>query len=320
VNVTSLPRISGVIAAAVDARTINVAWTTDKTATGIVEYGTTPTVDMGSAQTFGTTHSVTLTNLQPGALYYLNIKATAGETATAIATAATEPRQVVPVAAESGTFAGSFKVYSSAAAQNGKYIAASSIKNATASYALNLARGLNYQIWARLISPVGGASFGVVMDGIEKLAFAADNGAAGQWHWVLLTDNLNRTDAQVWPMEAGAHQFVARGALGASLDEFVFVNDPNWRPILANVGPTLTAVRTSSATATLTWIDPAANATSYGIEYSADGINFFPSASVAAPASSLSVGNLGGQTYYFRIYSSNSVDRSAYSNVAAAVF
>jgi hypothetical protein len=320
VSVVSLPKISNLTAAAPDAGTLNVAWNTDRAATCYVEYGANAMVNMMSPQTYGTSHSVTLTNLEAGRLYYLRVTASAsGGTATQVATASTEAADIVAVPAETGALAGSFKTYSSPSAQDGEYIAASSFNNATASFNLNLQPSSNYRIWARIKTAAGGAAFGVLVDGVERTLFAGDNGAVNQFHWVLLADNANRANAAVYALNAGTHQLVARGASGVWLDELVVLNDPVWQPILPATAPTLTAARTSTTSAALNWNDPSDNATAYGIEYSTDGTNFAPFTTAAAPANSLNVGNLAAQAYYFRIYSYNSVDRSNYSNVAVAL-
>jgi hypothetical protein len=322
VTVGSAPKISGVTATTTDARSMVVAWNTDRQATCYLEYGTNVIVDMVSGQTFGTTHSVVLTNLQPGTLYYLRVTATTpGGAVTQVATANTEVLQVIQLSAESGQLSGPIKISSSTNAQNGKYIATSNGNGSgTATYSLNLLRGPNYRVWARLKTSAGGGTFSMAFDGAaQRSVFAGDRFATNQLHWALLMDDSNRANAAIFSLEQGTHTLASRIGANIWMDEFIISNDPTWQPILGTTQPALTAVRTSATTAGLAWSDPSGNATAVAIEYSVDGVNFARSASVPAPASSITVGNLAPQTYYFRVYSYNSVDRTANSNVAVVL-
>ena len=322
VTVRSAVKIASFAGEAFDARNLKVSWSTDTAATCVLEYGTTSMFGEVCAATVGTAHSVTLTNLAPGTLYHLLVRATTESgSATALATAATEARQLFQWAAENATFSGPIKVYTNAVTENGKYVA-SSVKNkpGTASYNLNLPKGPNYRMWARVKTSLGGGTFGLSLDGsAERSVFVTDTGATDVWHWAPVMEDANRTNAANFAMQAGAHTFLARGAVNAWWDEFVIVNDPQWQPILPTTRPTLTAVRTSATTATLSWTDPSGNATNVGVEYSTDGINFTSFATVPATQKTLPVTNLIATTYFFRVYSYNSVDRTAFSNVAAAL-
>jgi hypothetical protein len=314
--------ITNLQASALDARTINVTWTTDQNVPSSVDYGLTPSVDMTTAETSGTAHTATLTNLVAGTNYYLRVKATGlAGTTTQVATAATEPAAAIPFSAESGSLALPMMLGVSVQAQNGKYIfTPSSLANSSATYNLNVPRGLNYRVWMRVNVPSGGSNFSISSDGAAKSVWAADDAQPGKWHWTLLADAGAHTNAVQIPMEAGQRQWIVRGISSSTLlDEFAISNDPYWRPILPTTHPVLAATRTSSTSATLTWSDPSGNATNVAVEWSTDGVNFQQLQTVPATAHSTSAGNLtAGATYYFRVYSYNSIDRTGYSNTATA--
>jgi hypothetical protein len=266
---------------------------------------------------------VTLTNLAPGTVYYLQVRATtSGGTATAVATATTEARQVFQWAAESGSLSGPIKIVTSTESANGKYVA-SSVKNkgGNAAFSFSLPKGRDYRMWARVKTPAGGGTLGLSIDGAaDRALFVGDASATNAWHWALVMDDASRANAMILPIDAGAHSLTMKGAVSAWWDEFLISNDPLWRPILPTTRPTLTAVRTSANSGVLTWNDPSGNATSVAIEYSTDGVNFQPFTGVAASQQTATVGGLSPQTYYFRVYSYNTLDRTAYSNVAAALY
>jgi hypothetical protein len=111
-----------------------------------------------------------------------------------------------------------------------------------------------------------------------------------------------------------------KGALTTWWDEFLISNDPQWQPILPTTRTILTAVRDSAQSATLRWSDPSGNATHVWVEYSTDGVNFNWVAGVPAADPMTTVVNLPPQTCYFRVFSYNALDRTAYSNVAAALY
>jgi hypothetical protein len=324
-NVTlssAVPKISGVTVEPLDARTMRVAWNTDRSAIGSVAYGLTTTVPQVSGSTSGTSHSVTLTNLEPGTLYFLQPRAwSSAGTGTAAATATTEARQGFQWAAESGTLTGPVKVYSSAETENGGYVASSvANKNGIAAFTLNLAKGPNYRMWARVKTSVGGGTIGAAIDGaLEKQFFVGDD-PFNRWHWALVMDDANRSNAITLPLAAGSHTFTMNGALTAWWDEFLLSNDPLWQPILPTTRPVLTAARTSAQSAVLNWSDPSGNAASVSIEFSTDGVNFQPFTGVAASQKTVTLVGLSPRTYYFRVFSYNTLDRTAYSNVAAALY
>jgi hypothetical protein len=324
-NVTlgSLPKISALIAQPVDARTLKISWNTDQSAICSVAYGLTASVSQVSSSTSGNSHSVTLTNLVPGTLYYLQARATTGGgTATAVATATTEPRRVYQWAAETGTLGATASIFSSMETENGQYVASSMQNNSgIAAFPLTVAKGPNYRMWARVKTSIGGGAIGALVDGgAEKALFVGDANPTGAWHWALVMDAANRTNAATFPLETGSHMFTMIGGLTAWWDEFVISNDPLWQPILPTTRPALTGVRTSASSATLTWSDPSGNATSVAIEYSTDGVNFHAFTSFGAGQNFVNLGGLSPQTYYFRMYTCNALDRTAYSNVAAALY
>jgi hypothetical protein len=80
------------------------------------------------------------------------------------------------------------------------------------------------------------------------------------------------------------------------------------------------AVSAAAQSAVLNWSDPSGNATSVAVEYSTDGVNFQPYAGVPASKKTATLGGLSPRTYYFRVFSYNTLDRTAYSNVAAALY
>jgi hypothetical protein len=321
VTVVNPPKISGLSAGANDARTLNVSWNTDRIATCFVEYGPTAALGMVTGQTIGTNHFATLTNLQPATLYYLRVTATtSGGSATAVATASTEALQIVQWSAENGTLSGPVKIISSAGVENGKYVAASGKNSGTVTYNLNLLSGPTYRLWTRVKTVAGGGSFTISMDtNAANSVYVTDTAATNQWHWTLLANDIHGTNATLFPLEAGAHTTTAQIGPAVSFDEFVICNDPTWQPILATTRPALTATRTSTTTATLIWSDPSDTAVNVAIEYSTDGVNFAPFTTVSAATTSLAVGNLGAQPYYFRIYSSDGLDRTGFSNVAVTL-
>jgi hypothetical protein len=324
VTVNSLPKISGVTAAALDARTMRISWNTDQNAFCTVGYGPTSTVNQSGASTFGTTHSVTLSNLTPATLYYLQIRATtSGGTATALTTASTEARQIMQWAAESSTLSGSLQVFASTGTENGKYVA-TSLANATGSalFNLNLLKGPNYRMWARVRTSPGGGTFALSVNGTpDKLLFVGDTGATNTWHWApVLMDDATRTNLIALAAEAGPHTLTVKGGLTAWWDEFAISNDSLWQPLLPTTRPNLTAVRASAEAATLSWVDPSETATSAWVEYSKDGINYQWCGTIPSSQKQVFITNLSPQTYYFRVFSYNTLDRTAYSNIAAALY
>jgi hypothetical protein len=324
VTVNSLPKISGVTAAALDARTMRVSWNTDRNASCTLGYGPTSTVNQSSASTSGTSHSVTLSNLTPATLYYLQIRATtSGGTATALTTASTEARQIMQWAAENGTLSGSVQVFSSTGTENGKYLA-SSAPNATGSalFNLNLAKGPNFRMWARVKTSPGGGTFALSVDGTpDQSLFVGDTGATNTWHWApVVMNDATRTNLFALAAQAGPHTLTTKGGLSAWWDEFAISNDPLWQPILPTTRPILVAARDSAEVATLGWNDASETATSAWVEYSKDGINYQWCATVPSSQKQVFITNLLPQTYYFRVFSYNSLDRTDYSNVAAALY
>lgn len=324
VTVVTPPKISQLAATAMDAGTIRVTWLTDRAATGQVDYGRTTAYGQLSATTSGTSHSVTLTNLDEGSLYYLRIRATTGfSSTTATATTTTEPLQAIQWAAEGGQLGSGAVVYSSLGTENGKAISAAATGQSSAVFNVNLPTGPTYQLWARVQTAPGGGRFSLSTDGsVDKALFVGDNGATNAWHWARVTEDSNRTNAYSLSLQGGAHSLRILFGAGVRLDEFLLVNDQRWQPILPTTQPMLNVTRDSSSAATLTWSDPSQNATSVRIEYSTDGVNYaWLGVTIgAAETGTIRLINLGPMTYYYRLYSYNSVDRTAYSNVGAALY
>src|SRR4030095_6714958 len=113
----------------------------DRAAACVVDYGTNAQVNLKSGQTYGTSHSVMLTNLQPGTLYYLRVSATAnGATGTQVATATTATYQAIEWSAESAVIALPMKIVNDGSVESGKYIVSSAPSNVQVSYNLSLLR------------------------------------------------------------------------------------------------------------------------------------------------------------------------------------
>jgi hypothetical protein len=303
-----------------DARSITLAWNTDRPATSVLSYWTAVSSNSISAQSSGTNYSATLTNLTPNMTYNIRAQAATSNAVAAVdGTSATEPSNLLAWHAEDGVLGPPMRQLTSPQTENGKYV--ESGIGGTVTYTINTKRGLNYRVWARVRVPAGGASFSASIDGgAQKMVFAGDYRATNAWHWVLLTDPAQNFNPMVFPLETGTHQILfGSSAKNISLDEFTISNDPLWQPILPTTVPLLSVVRTGDMTADLQWFDPSRNAVSVSIESSVDGRLFTPNQTVAANTSSMRVSNLlPGVTYYFRVYSYNSLDRTDYSNTAAA--
>jgi hypothetical protein len=69
------PQVSGLLVASSDARSLVLSWQTDKPATCFLEFGATDALEWVTSSTFGTTHTITLQNLQPATLYYMRVQA-----------------------------------------------------------------------------------------------------------------------------------------------------------------------------------------------------------------------------------------------------
>jgi hypothetical protein len=302
-----------------DARTVTLGWSTDQPASCYVEYGPTSALGFRTvASATATSHAITLSNLTPGTVYSMRITASsAGGAAAATTMAVTENVATMLWSAESGQLAPPMAVFTNDLAQSSAYIGAGTDNSGTATYFLNAARGLNYQVWARINVPAGGDYLFASIDGAPASAlFAPDDSTVGHWHWALLTEG-STTNAAVLQMRAGMRQVtITSRSPNMLVDEFAVSNDPQWQPILPTTKPRLTATRILESTARLEWTDQSGNAEFVGIEYSVDGVNFRLAATWPANLTSLAIGNLGSSTYYFRVFSYNSVDRTAYSNVA----
>ncbi len=322
VTVLAPPVISNLTETSNDARNVSLAWNTDSASICYVQYGLTTILTSISAPTAsGTSHAITLANLLPGTNYYLNVIAvSSGGSSMQSGVCQTEPSTTILWPAKTGQLAAPMTVTTNAAAESGAYISSASDLAGTAKYTLNIPRGMNYQTWARVKTPSGGGSLNLSIDGsAEAAVYASDNAFTNLWHWARLTNTASPMRAVILPMDVGSHELVLRtGTANTLLDEFVISNDPLWQPILPTTKPVLKAVRTSSATATLSWTDPSGNAAGVAIEYSADNAHFFPCPGASAPATTAVVGNLAAQACYFRIYSFNAFDRTDYSNVAMA--
>jgi hypothetical protein len=322
VTIATPPTITGLTETASDARSLTFKWTTDQSATCMLEYGTTAALGFSASSTYGTTHSTTLSNLQPATTYYLKVRASgpAGISETPVQNAVTEPIRALSVAAESAVISLPMTVYSSTGAQNGKFIGTTVANLGSGLFNLNMPYGLNYRVWSRVKTPAGGGSFYVSVDGgPEATVTVADNGTVDQWRWVLLGNFAGSTPGElILPMNSGIHVVAIRGGMAnTGIDEFALVNDPTWLPILATTKPQLTVTPYSPVSVDLTWSFNAGNATTVGIEQSIDGIVYSQVAFASTTTRTYRLANLNPQrTYYFRIVAYNSVDRTAYSNVA----
>ncbi|MBN2181846.1 MAG: fibronectin type III domain-containing protein [Sedimentisphaerales bacterium] len=89
--------------------------------------------------------------------------------------------------------------------------------------------------------------------------------------------------------------------------------------ILPPAAPTgLTAIAVSSSQINLSWTDNSNNETGFGIEWSTDDVSFSWLADVGANVETYSdIGLEPSTTYYYRVYSYNSVYESGYSNMAS---
>jgi fibronectin type 3 domain-containing protein len=320
--ITAPPVISYLTEQSNDARTLTLGWTTDQSTTCTVEFGPTTSLGLISSQSFGTSHTATLPNLQPATTYYVRVRASnssGGTSLSSTATAATEPIIPILFAAESAEEIPSMFAYPDSTAQNGQYISAKS-SSGKAVFTLNVPDGLNYRLWSRVKPPVGGGSLYVSVDGgPETLVTVPQNGAANSWRWLLLSSaSGSGSSPLVLPLGAGAHKMTIRtGIAQTMMDEFALCNDPQWQPILPTTKPVLALSTPSTTSVNLSWVTKAGNADSVAIECSLDGVNFFGIATVPATSTSLPVQNLlATSAYYFRIRVFNAVDTTDYSSVA----
>jgi hypothetical protein len=317
VTVQPPPAVTGLTETASDARSLTFAWATDQSSTCVLNYGTTTNLGYSLAPTTGSSHSVTLSNLQPATTYFVqvNVSGAAGASQTAVQTAVTEPARVLLFSAEAATVTAPMAIVSSPLAQNGKYLTSALDNLGTAAFSLATPFGLNYRVWARVNTLLTGGSFFVSLDGSPERAAPVANTALGQWRWVLLADSS--AAPLVLPMNDATHLLSLRaGTANTSLDELAIVNDPLWQPILPTTKPRLTMTFLSGSTVDLNWSVNAGNATNIAIEQSQDGIIFRQIAVVPATQTTYRVMGLKRRRdNYFRVSAYNSVDRTDYSNV-----
>jgi hypothetical protein len=315
-----LPVVSSLFERSNDARTLTLSWETDQPALCTVEYG--PTIGMGlvSPRSFGISHTLTLTNLEPATIYYLRVRAmnlAGGLTVSTDFTAATEPVRTVLFAAESGQLTSPMAAYMDPAAQSSQYITADSTSG-KAVFNLNLEDGLSYRLWSRVKTGLGGGTFYVSADGGPESLVTIPPGTATDWQWVLLSSaNWTGSSALILPLGAGAHRITVRTDANTLIDEFALCNDPQWQPSLVTIPPLLSLSASSPLLIELKWTIPAGNPERVAIEWSLDGTNFSTLGYVPSSWSSLLLQNpMTASFLYFRIYAFNSVERTGYSNIA----
>jgi hypothetical protein len=313
------PQISGLVVTSSDARTLVISWQTDQSATCLLEFGGTHALEWISESTVGTTHTVTLQNLQPATVYYMRVQAADAEnhfTVTEISTVETPAVNVLAWEAENAEMAEPMSIDQELEAGGEVFISTATSGIGTATFNLDFPQGMSYRVWCRVKTIGGSGQVALSIDGSgEALATVPDDGS-GTWHWVSLTVGAAPVS---FLANDGFHRIVLRGiTVDTRLDKICISNDPEWQPVNFRFAPTLTISRALGA-AVLEWTDPWSNAEGYVIESSADGYNFQKLDIVESTERSYNVSGAQGQKTYYRIYAFNELDRGASSAVVSLI-
>jgi len=228
--------VAGLAVTRADARSVTLAWQTDKPAFCLINYGKDDVLDRNSAWSVepATDHEVTLADLDPERTYTVRVVAIDAEgnmTSTDLATVATSPVNIVVWSAEDGELTGTMGVKNDNTAWNGGCLSSHPDGAGMAFYAVPLAVSSDYRLWCRVRLSSGIASLAVsANDTPEETMEVAQSDAPSDWQWVPISARLLR-------MESGL-QIVTLRALGAkvSIDELILSNDPRWTPQEAEDG------------------------------------------------------------------------------------
>ena len=311
------PQVSGLMVASSDARTLVLSWQTDQPATCFLEFGGTDALEWITEGTFGTTHTVTLQNLQPATLYYARVQAAdAGNhfTVTDISTVETPAVNVLAWEAENAEIVEPMAIDQELEAGGEAFISTLASGAGTATFNLEFPQGMNYRVWCRVKTIGGSGQLAFSIDGSgEALATVPDDGS-GAWHWVSLSVGAAPLD---FLANDGFHRMVLRGiTVETRLDKICISNDSEWQPVNFRSAPNL-SISGASGAAMLEWTDPWSNADGYVIESSADGYHFEKLDTVGSTERSYPVGGAQGEKTFYRIYAFNELDRGASSGVVS---
>jgi hypothetical protein len=319
VTVNPLPAVSDLVQTASDARSVTLSWKTDRDATCFLSYGATTNLGLFSATTFGTSHSMTLSNLAPASVYFVSVTVTesGGSKSGELWTVGTDASAVIRFEAENASAVTEpMLLGSDASARNGGWISGAVDESGTALFELNVKEVSAYRLWCRVKAPSGSGSFYIALDGgAETLVTFANTNA--EWQWILADLTSESSVAMGLPIEDGAHSLTLReGAANTAFDAFALVNDSAWRPGSPGDAPVLTILESTDSSVLLGWPISDTDDCLMRVETSTDGVNFSGTTIVPAKDGMCRLYNLGRKkVYHFRIAALDDADQSPYSNV-----
>ena len=277
---TTAPVVTSVAASpGTDGSTATVTWTTDESATSVVQYGTTTALGSSSAAGTGTSHSVALSGLSDGTAYYYRVVSTdAAGNSTTDPVAGSEPRTF----ATPDTTAPA--VSNVAAVPSGTSVTVTWTTNETAS------TSLSYGPTASLGSTATGAAGTTHSVGLSGLA-------PGTYYYRVVS---------------------ADAALNSTTDP-VTSSAPRTFVIADTAPPVITAVASSGSgtTATITWTTDESSTSS--VSYGTTTALGTTRTSTSGTSHTVSLTGLTANTrYYFRVTSADAASNSATSPAAPA--
>jgi hypothetical protein len=183
-------------------------------------------------------------------------------------------------------------------------------------YAVNLTQGGTYQLDFRMASATAGATFRVLVDGVQVGTDTAVAATGGAQVW----STISMTGIQ---LTGGAHivrvLFVANNT-GGTGPNFNWFQLTNTAPVVAATAPAaLAATAKGSSEIDLAWTNTATNATGVKVQRSTDGKTYTTIATLAPTATTYADTGLGAITlYYYRVLATNTGGDSTPSNVGSA--
>ncbi len=237
VSDTTGPAVSGLAATSVGGTTATIVWTTDEPADSQVLYRKTGGQNYQTVKSSGlvTSHSVTLSGLQPGTGYQYHVKSTDGSgnsTTTSpdkTFTTSPSPFQFLRFEAESGQLVPPIAVVGGSAVFGGAWIdtppgsadGTSSNPLGQATFGVLLPEAATWHLWLRMYGDDGSSnSWFASADGGAKTTVAVTT--FGAWTWV---------HAQAYSLAAGLHSFELGGREPKTrADRLLVTNDPGFVP------------------------------------------------------------------------------------------
>ncbi|HHF53439.1 MAG TPA: DUF5123 domain-containing protein, partial [candidate division WOR-3 bacterium] len=244
---TTPPVISNIQTSYITSNSATITWTTDEPSTSLVKYGTTSGSYPYSQEdtSYTTSHSITLTNLQPNTTYYFVVNSTdkAGNSAQSSEYKfTTNAWEYIWIEAEDAdTITPDFKIVNDTSASNSKYIwvpegAGWHPKRGEAIYTIHIHSPGNYVIWGRIFAnTISNNSFFVQMDDSPDYLWTITPSNSWQWdevnHWGNGTETDPEIDPVIFTLSEGEHTLrIKQREDGTKLDKLLVTNDIKYTP------------------------------------------------------------------------------------------